>query len=64
MSYQNKTNSIMTQEQVFGVIRHALTAVGGVLLAKGVIDETTWAELTGTAMTLIGVIWSIVDKKK
>jgi hypothetical protein len=54
----------MTQEQIFGVVRHGLSAIGGILIAKGLLDEGSWTELTGAAMTLVGVIWSIVSKKK
>jgi hypothetical protein len=54
----------MTKEQVLGIIRHTLTFVGGILLMKGIMDETTWAELSGSAMTLIGAIWSVIDKNK
>lgn len=54
----------MTKEQIFGVIRHTMTAVGGILIAKGFIADGAWAELSGAALTLVGVIWSIVDKNK
>ena len=54
----------MTREQVLGIIRHTLTFVGGILLMKGIMDETTWTELSGSAMTLIGAIWSVIDKNK
>jgi hypothetical protein len=54
----------MTKEQIFGVLRHTMTAVGGILIAKGFIADGAWAELSGAALTLVGVIWSIVDKQK
>ena len=54
----------MTKEQVLGIIRHTLTFAGGILLMKGIVDEATWTEISGSAMTLVGVIWSIVDKNK
>ena len=53
----------LTKEQVMGIIRHSLTFVGGILVMKGLVDETTIAEIVGGAMTLTGAIWSIVDKK-
>jgi hypothetical protein len=53
----------LTKEQIMGIIRHALTFVGGVLVMKGLVDETTVTEIVGGAMTLTGAIWSIVDKK-
>jgi hypothetical protein len=54
----------MTREQVLGIIRHTLTFVGGILLMKGITDTGTWTELSGSAMTLVGTVWSIVDKNK
>lgn len=59
---KNKPN-FMTQEQIYGVIRHVLSAAGGILIAKGLISDGSWTELTGAAMALVGVIWSIVSKK-
>ena len=53
----------MTQEQIFGVVRHTMTAIGGILIAKGLVADGAWTELTGAAIALAGVIWSIVAKK-
>jgi hypothetical protein len=54
----------MTKEKVLGIVRHILTFVGGVIVAKGFIQETASEELIGGIMTLIGVLWSIIDKNK
>ncbi len=54
----------MTKEQIFGVIRHTMTALGGILIAKGLIADGAWTELSGAIITLTGVIWSIVSKKQ
>lgn len=48
--------------KTLGIVRHALTFLGGVLVMQGVIEAELWAELFGAAMTLIGGIWSVVDK--
>lgn len=53
----------LTKEQVLGIIRHALTFVGGILVMKGLLDETLVTDITGGIMTLTGAIWSIVAKK-
>lgn len=53
----------LTKEQILGIVRHALTFVGGILVMKGLIDETLVTEIIGGAMTLTGAIWSIIDKK-
>lgn len=54
----------MNKEQVLGIIRHALTFVGGILIMKGLVDEPIWAEISGGVSTLVGAIWSVVDKNK
>jgi hypothetical protein len=54
----------MSKEKVLGIVRHILTFAGGIIVAKGFIQETATEELIGGLMTLMGVIWSIVDKNK
>jgi hypothetical protein len=54
----------LSKEQIFGIIRHTLTFVGGVLIMKGLVDEATLTELTGAVLTLVGGIWSVVEKNK
>lgn len=52
----------MTKEQVFGIIRHSLTFIGGLLIVKGTIDESTLEQIISGVITLTGLIWSVVDK--
>lgn len=52
----------LTKEQWMGVIRHALTFVGGLLIASGQLDDAAWSEITGSALSLIGAIWSVAAK--
>jgi hypothetical protein len=59
-----KLKSIKMKDQVLGLIRHALTFVGGVIVAKGLVDEVLFQEVLGGIMTLVGAIWSIASKKK
>ena len=54
----------LTKEQVLGIIRHTLTFVGGILIARGLVDETLVTEITGGVLTLTGAIWSIISKNK
>ena len=53
----------MTKEQVLGLIRHTLTFVGGILIAKGLVSETTSTEIIGAVVTLIGSVWSVIKNK-
>jgi hypothetical protein len=53
----------LSKDQIFGIIRHTLTFVGGFLVMKGLVDETMVTEIVGGVMTLAGTIWSIFEKK-
>jgi len=53
----------MTKEQILGVVRHLLTFFGGILVTKGLVDETIVTEIIGGLSTLIGAIWSFFSKK-
>lgn len=52
----------MKKEQALGILRHTLTFLGGLLITKGLIDESMLQELSGAVLTLVGGVWSIVDK--
>ena len=54
----------MTKDQLLGILRHVLTFVGGILVVKGLAEESLIEEVIGGVSTLIGSIWSIVAKKK
>ena len=54
----------LTKEQILGIFRQSLTFIGGILITKGLIDETTLTEIIGGAITLTGLIWSVIVKNK
>ena len=54
----------LTKEQLLGIVRHTLTFIGGIVIARGLVDETLVTECIGGVLTLTGAIWSIIDKKK
>lgn len=54
----------LTKEQLLGIVRHTITFFGGILVMKGVIDDSIVQEILGGATTLAGAIWSIVEKNK
>ena len=53
----------MNKEKVLGLLRHTLTFVGGLLVAKGIVDETMLAEVVGAFVTIVGGVWSVLVKK-
>jgi len=48
---------------IASLIRHGLTAAGGFLIAKGLASTDQVGEIAGAAVTLIGVIMSIIKNK-
>jgi len=54
----------MNKETIFGLIRHILTVAGGAMVAKGAIDESMSEEIIGIVIAIIGVAWSIKEKKQ
>jgi hypothetical protein len=53
----------MNKEQIFGH-RHLLTSVGGVIITNGYISDGMVTEITGSIIAIVGVIWSVLSKKK
>ncbi len=54
----------MKKEQILGIVRHVLTFAGGLLVAKGLATEALAQEIIGATITLIGGIWSIIEKNR
>lgn len=54
----------MTREMWLGVARHLLTTIGGIFVAKGAIDADTANAVIGATVTIGGVAWSLLDKRK
>jgi len=52
------------KDQISGLIRHGLTAIGGFIVAKGLIEDSLIQDAIGSIMTLVGIIWSVAAKKK
>jgi len=53
----------ITKRQFMGIIRHSMTFVGGILIISGILgDNIIWQEITGSFVTLLGIIWSVFDK--
>jgi len=46
------------------IIRHILTAIGGLLVGYGYIDESAVEGLIGAIMSIYGVLLSLKDKEK
>lgn len=54
----------MNKEQKNGLIRHTLTFIGGLLLYNGLLNENEVQEGVSALMTIVGLVWSILEKRK
>jgi hypothetical protein len=54
----------MNGEQIAGIVRAIVAALGGFLVAKGVADAETVAAVAGALATLVAAAWSVLSKKK
>ena len=54
----------MTLEKTLGLVRHFLTFVGGYFVTTGLLTEITLNTGIGAVATIIGIVWSVVDKNK
>ena len=54
----------MTGEQIAGIVRAVVAAVGGYLVGKGRADAETVAAVGGALATLAVAVWSGLSKKK
>lgn len=54
----------MTWEMTAGLLRHVLTAGGGILASKGVIGASDVEIVAGAVVALAGVVWSMIAKKR
>lgn len=49
--------------ELSGIIRHILTMVGAVLVAKGYGDAVGMESIIGGAMAVLGIAWSMYAKR-
>lgn len=52
------------KESVLGLVRHALTTLGGFLVAQGHLSASDVELTVGAIVTLAGVAWSVYAKRK
>jgi hypothetical protein len=53
----------ITNDIVAGLIRHALTALGGALVAGGYLTSDEWTTIAGAFAVFVGVVWSMISKR-
>ena len=56
------TENKMIDDKMMGVVRHFLTAFGGLFVYMGYTDDATWIMVSGAVATMIGFAWSWMVK--
>ena len=54
----------MNKDTILGIVRHGLTFGGGLLAQKGLLTGDDATALVSAIVTIIGVVWSIMAKRK
>ena len=50
------------KKEICGLLRHAATIAGGVMIAKGSLTADTFTMILGSSSSIIGTGWSFVNK--
>lgn len=53
----------MSKDEIFGVARALLSAVGGFLVGKGYLDSETAMTVAGALATIVTAFWSVKAKR-
>jgi hypothetical protein len=53
----------MNSDQITGLVRAILSAIGGYFVGKGLIDASTMTTLVGAAATVVTALWSVWANK-
>ena len=54
----------MNKDSILGIVRHILTFGGGFMTQNGMATQDDITTGVSAVVTLVGVIWSILSKKK
>lgn len=54
----------MSASEVGGIARALVSALGGYLVGKGLIDSETATTVGGAVATIIVAVWSVIAKRK
>lgn len=53
----------MNSEQIAGIARALISAVGGYFVGRGFVDADTVAAVGGAVATIVTAVWSVMSKK-
>ena len=55
---------MITGEQIAGIVRAIVAALGGYLVGKGMVDAETMTAVAGAAATIAAAGWSVWSKNR
>lgn len=53
----------MNGDQIGGIIRAIISALGGYFVGKGITDTATVTAVAGAGATIAAAVWSVLAKK-
>lgn len=53
----------MNTDELGGIVRAVLAALGGVAVTKGWLDNATMITVTGALATIVAAAWSVFSKR-
>jgi len=53
----------VNQEQIGGIVRAVVAALGGYLVGQGIVDQATMVTIGGAIATLVVSVWSVYSNK-
>jgi imidazole glycerol phosphate synthase subunit HisF len=59
-----KGKDLKMNSEIGGIVRTLVSALGGYLVAKGVVDSETATTVGGALATIIVAVWSVWSKRK
>ena len=54
----------MKTEEISGIVRALVAALGGYLVGQGLVDSETAMTIGGAVATIAMAVWSILSKRK
>jgi hypothetical protein len=54
----------MKPEEIAGIVRALVSALGGYLVGQGLVDSETAMTIGGAVTTIVVAFWSIYSKRK
>ncbi len=52
----------MTRENIISLVRHLVSLIGGLLVAKGLANDSVIMEVGGAIAAIFAIVWSIKDQ--